>query len=198
MNQPWVYVVLFGLCVIVYAMLLPKRASKSEDGSETMAKEMESAMDHFAIELEEQNKAIIQLFSETKKEYDTHTAKLAARLETLEKHNQQLQQDLSRVGFVAEQLQKQPIYAPQTAAHAGTVATASEAALESTNTPEQDQQDQPGNAPLMDMRQRYAELFALHDEGKSMDVIAKKLSMNKGEVSLILQLAKQGDSVNVN
>ncbi len=44
---------------------------------------------------------------------------------------------------------------------------------------------------LMNIKQRYAELFELYELGKSMDFIAKKLGMNKGEISLILLLAKQ-------
>ena len=41
------------------------------------------------------------------------------------------------------------------------------------------------------MKLRYAELFRLHEQGKGVETIAKKLGMNKGEVNLILQLARQ-------
>jgi DNA-directed RNA polymerase specialized sigma24 family protein len=43
----------------------------------------------------------------------------------------------------------------------------------------------------MNIRDRYANVFQLYDQGKSTDYIAKKLDMNKGEVMLIIQLAKQ-------
>jgi hypothetical protein len=48
-------------------------------------------------------------------------------------------------------------------------------------------------APLLslNMKKRYAELFNLHDQGKGVEIIAKKLGMNKGEVNLIIQLSKQ-------
>jgi len=45
--------------------------------------------------------------------------------------------------------------------------------------------------PGRGIRSRYPELFAWHDAGKSVEYIAKKTGMNKGEVMLILQLAKR-------
>jgi DNA-binding NarL/FixJ family response regulator len=41
---------------------------------------------------------------------------------------------------------------------------------------------------------RYSELFQLYGQGKSIEVISKKLGMNKGEVQLIIQLAKQEEA----
>ena len=49
----------------------------------------------------------------------------------------------------------------------------------------------------LSMKSRYSELFTLHDQGKSVEAIAKKLSMNKGEVSLILQLSRQEERTRV-
>ncbi|MDF2815210.1 MAG: hypothetical protein K0Q81_1410, partial [Paenibacillus sp.] len=53
--------------------------------------------------------------------------------------------------------------------------------------------DKPLKHEGMNIRYRYTELFALEKQGKSIDHIAKKLGMNKGEVMLIIQLAKQED-----
>jgi hypothetical protein len=47
------------------------------------------------------------------------------------------------------------------------------------------------------IRERYAELFQLYDQNKSIDYIARKLGMNKGEVGLILELARQEERFNV-
>lgn len=44
------------------------------------------------------------------------------------------------------------------------------------------------------IKDRYTELFRLHDEGKSMDAIAKQTGIQLGEVQLILQLAEQEES----
>lgn len=49
----------------------------------------------------------------------------------------------------------------------------------------------PGRESIKD---RYAELFNLHAEGKSMDAISKQTGIQRGEVQLILQLAEREDS----
>ncbi len=41
------------------------------------------------------------------------------------------------------------------------------------------------------IRDRYAELLAMHGKGKSVEQIAKATGMNKGEVQLVLQLARR-------
>jgi hypothetical protein len=49
----------------------------------------------------------------------------------------------------------------------------------------------------LSMKSRYKELFSLHDQGKGVEAIAKKLGMNKGEVILILQLSRQEEMTRV-
>lgn len=199
MNQPWIYIVLVGLVLIVYARIAPRsegsQGSKSQGGS--MLSEIEETMDHFAAELDEQNKALIQMFAETKKEFELNSTKLVYRIETLEKQGLQLQQEVSRLGYAYEQLRarqsvetrgslvhtgdsiestisEQPAVAPTPASHAEPV------------TPEP-----PAASFVTNMKERYSELFELYQQGKSTDYIAKKLGKNKGEINLILQLAKQ-------
>lgn len=41
------------------------------------------------------------------------------------------------------------------------------------------------------IRDRYAQLLELHERGRSVEQVAKAMNMNKGEVQLILQLAKR-------
>ncbi|MBO9597655.1 MAG: hypothetical protein J7559_07540, partial [Cohnella sp.] len=45
--------------------------------------------------------------------------------------------------------------------------------------------------PPTSIRGRYPELLALHDKGRSVEQIAKALGLNKGEVQLVLQLARR-------
>ncbi|MNG03181.1 hypothetical protein D3C84_862490 [compost metagenome] len=47
------------------------------------------------------------------------------------------------------------------------------------------------------IRDRYVELFELYDQGKSIEAVARKLGMNKGEIQLIIQLAKQEEGARV-
>lgn len=46
--------------------------------------------------------------------------------------------------------------------------------------------DQPAS-----IRERYGELVALYERGRSVEQVARAMNMNKGEVQLILQLAKR-------
>ena len=49
--------------------------------------------------------------------------------------------------------------------------------------------------PVHSIKSRYAELFDLYEQGKSIDMIAKTTGLQRGEVQLIIQLAKQEESV---
>lgn len=193
MDQPWVLVVLFGLVLIVYAKIMPKSKDQGS-AARPMMNEIEETMEHFAAELEEQNQALIEMFAETKKEYALHTAKLTNRIEALEKLSQQQQQELVKLGYTLEQLPKQQLSAQDAqlaakaaASHAGDTERKQEAHVE----------PQEASKPAaMHIKERYHSLFELYDQGKSIDFIAKKLGMNKGEVNLIVQLAKQEDKIN--
>ena len=44
--------------------------------------------------------------------------------------------------------------------------------------------------PVYAIRSKFDELLTLHEEGKSIEYIAKKLNKNKGEVQLIIRLAQ--------
>ncbi|MBA2937809.1 hypothetical protein HZF08_05785 [Paenibacillus sp. CGMCC 1.16610] len=182
--QPWMYVVLLGLVVIVYARFLPKE-QMAASGKMTVVQEIEETIEHFAAEMDEQNQSLLDLFSKTKQDYEVELAKLAGRLETLEKQKHELSQELTKVHFkdqgnsvaistIGLELGQQVAAGePQTLVEESIVA-----------------EDEPVYAGLS-MKSRYAELFSLHDQGKGVEAIAKKLGMNKGEVSLILQLSRQ-------
>lgn len=205
MNQPWIYIVLIGLVLVVYAKIVPKNAAKqgSHAPGGSILNEMEETMDHFAAELDEQNKALIQMFAETKKEYELQTTKLVYRIELLEKQGEQLQQEVSRLGFISEQLQSRQLAEMRggmahTKAEAGSIEPEQQVGLLtqagfSEAKLEQSIPEPPADSFVMNMKERYSELFELYQQGKSTDYIAKKLGKNKGEINLILQLAKQED-----
>jgi len=75
-------------------------------------------------------------------------------------------------------------------------AAAAEAAPAAVASPPPDEQPRAGGpkeqpAAETSIRRRYAELVSLYERGRSIEQIAKALAMNKGEVQLILQLAKR-------
>jgi hypothetical protein len=213
------YVALLGLVCIVYAQLLPKQAKPPMGGvSGDMMKELEQSMEMFATDMEEQNQTLLQLFSETKRDYEGHLAKLSGRLEQLEEKNALLVKELTKAQPAPlEHTVIAPSAVPHIAAqHGGSSPGETESAqvssepateygeavqlrnvVEAFRQAEQsaahvDVLEETHRAPLLlGVRARYAELFQLHEQNKSVEHIAKKLNMNKGEVQLILQLAKQ-------
>jgi hypothetical protein len=190
LDQPWVYIVLFGLVFIVYAKIMPKQDTSRGQQNPTL-NEIEETMEHFTAELDEQNKALIQLLAETKRDYELQTAKLASRIEMLEKQSGQAGQELMKLGVVTEELQKQAARQREMPRPAS-----SDPLPDTVDTAEAILDDKPEKSSSMNMKVRYSDLFAMYDQGKSTDYIAKKLSMNKGEVNLIIQLAKQEERLN--
>lgn len=201
---PWMYVVLLGLVCLVYAQLLPRQSKNAPSGE--MMKELEQSMELFASDMEEQNEALLQLFSDTKRDYESHLAKMSGRLEQLEKQNQLLSDQLMRPKPAELPLrQSQQMEPSRSEASPNTEAPPSAEAKPAVNVPppvqtaEKGQADERANREplLMNVRERYAELFKLHEQKKSMEYIAKKLGMNKGEVQLIIQLARQEETAHV-
>lgn len=172
MNEPYMYVVLIGLCILVYSSVIPKsRQSGNEGTSPQVVKEMEETMEGFLAELEEDNRKLIDTIASMKNEHNQSIGKLTDRLEGMEKQLQEERQDWRRLAMdrVERQEQMQPPPMPV--------------------VPEEPPEE-PAAAPNS-IRSRYEEVFRMHEEGKSIEYIARKKGLNKGEVSLIIQLAAQ-------
>lgn len=190
MDQPWVYIVLFGLLFIVYAKIMPRSdADKGKPGPSIQ--EIETTMDHFASELEEQNRILLEQLATTKKEYELQMAKLVAEMDRLEGQQVPMNLELAKLSAAYEELQRNLARQTHTTGAAIMFSNSTEAYV--VESLEDDPQQPEDHA--MNMKSRYAELFALYDQGKSTDTIAKKLNMTKGEVSLIIQLAKQEEKL---
>jgi predicted nuclease with TOPRIM domain len=190
LNQPWAYIVLFGLVFIVYAKIIPRRNVSKSHQNPTIH-EIEETMEHFTAELDEQNKALIQLLAETKRDNEMQSTKLSSRVETLEKQLGQAAHDLSKLGFTYEELQKKVEQNPKISLNSVSELQVQHPPI---NITKDDVEGQPFVA--MNIKTRYYELFELYEQGKSTEYIAKKLNMNKGEVNLIFQLAKQEERLN--
>lgn len=194
--QPWHYIVLLGTVLLVFAFLKPSIRQSAKPA--TTIKEIEDTMEQFTAELEEENRQLIQLVSEMKNDHEKHSAKLQGRLEVLERQNIDVSKQLDRL-LQAEANQRNKelsvpvmVHDPAAAKLAAAVAaSASKPANPVTEALTVEKQETKPDG--MNIRNRYTELFQLEKQGKSIDHIAKKLGMNKGEVMLIIQLAKQED-----
>lgn len=194
--QPWMFVVLLGFIFIVYARFLPKDQATSSNKM-NVVQEIEETIGHFAAEMDEQNQSLLDLFSKTRQDYEIELAKLAGRLESLEKQKFELAQELTKV-HVNQQLSPQSNVATEVSS--GYQANFSESlSTDPAGMPTVEahvEVEEPIYSGLS-MKSRYTELFSLHDQGKGVEAIAKKLGMNKGEVSLILQLSRQEERARV-
>ncbi|NQX57363.1 hypothetical protein [Paenibacillus qinlingensis] len=190
--QPVLYVILLGLVMVVYARFIPKEQTTASSANATVVQEIEDTIEHFAAEMDEQNQAMLDLFSKTKQDYEVELAKLAGRLETLERQKHELSKELTTLHVNQPQ-----VLSP--AEMLSALNTPNHGIPASVNVTEIDPEPVPVEPVYvgLSMKSRYSELFTLHDQGKSVEAIAKKLTMNKGEVSLILQLSRQEERTRV-
>ncbi|MBO9610798.1 MAG: hypothetical protein J7639_32910 [Paenibacillaceae bacterium] len=188
--QPWVYVVVLGLVFIVYARLLPARDRSASTG---MVKEIEETMEHFAAELEEENKQLLHSVAKMKQEHEQQVSKLSGKIEQLEKMSYDLSQEWKNL--MLSKLNETPVASAMQAAavESERPQPKPEAPAEpvQANVPAAPSSPEHETAVSSNLRDRFRGLFDMYDQGKSTEYIAKKLGLNKGEVSLIVQLAKQ-------
>lgn len=193
--QPWMYVVLLGLIFIVYARFLPKDQAAISNKM-NVVQEIEETIEHFAAEMDEQNQSLLNLFSKTKQDYEIELAKLAGRLESLEKQKYELSQELTKVN-VNPQLSPQAKATTEVSSEYQTISENLGSNPSVMSVAEKKAEVEEPVYTGLSMKSRYTELFSLHDQGKGVEAIAKKLGMNKGEVSLILQLSRQEERARV-
>lgn len=197
MNLPgWIYIVLIGAVAIVYGFLLPKARNVAATAqSMATVDKVEDTLEHYMAEIEKENEEIIDLVSKIKQE---STAKQLALQEQLTEMRQRLIQLEQKPDPVIIQSVAQPISSMQNPSHMppqGT-GTQGDALRESAARMAQEHSEpiveqQPETTERI--QDRYQELFALYKNGKSIDTIAKTIGLQRGEVQLILQLAKQED-----
>jgi hypothetical protein len=187
--EPWIIIILLGLAIIVYARIFNN--NESQPTHDKLIAEMEDTFEHFAMEIEDENKQLLEHVLSLKQQYDGQNLKLLTRIEFLEKQflekkAETIDNPAQSNGLIVKRMNK-PM------------------AIKSNDRVEQTEVKEKNNEPAessektnkMEIKQRYQHLFELHDQGKSMEYISKKLSMNKGEVQLILQLAKQEEQSSV-
>jgi DNA-binding NarL/FixJ family response regulator len=169
MDQPWTYIVLLGLICIVISFFAPRGVSNDKSN---MVKEIEDTMEHFANEIEEENNQLLQTVAQIKTDHESQMNRIMLKVEQLEKQNYDLSSEIKSI--VLNKFHEQN----------KTQSSTIQAAVEDAG--EEEAKESP-----MQMKVRYPELFQLHEQGKAIEYIAKKLNLNKGEVQLIIQLAKQ-------
>ncbi|MFB5759698.1 hypothetical protein [Paenibacillus medicaginis] len=183
--DPWLYIILLGLAALMYGWMLPKRGG-GKSPEEDLAKNMEAALEQYMADIGRENDELIDLVTQMKQDHASRlaamqeqTAELRQRVMELERQDRH-SADISQlaVGLVREQTYSG---APVQEAEQDTSVPLLEehVAIEETVEPQET------------IRDRYAELFSLHGQGKSLDSVARQTGMQRGEVQLILQLAER-------
>jgi len=173
-DAPWIYIALVGLLLLVYARLLPKSGSTA--GGAPLKREVEETIEQFAEDIEADNRKLVELISRMRKEHEEQLLRLKKRIEILER----------RIDDIKS----------ATPASRPVLQTETFSDKQCLQDQDRDRIDEKETVPAMNIKERYEELFRLHELGKPVDYIAKKLGMNKGEVVLIIQLSKQEERLN--
>ncbi|GIO29973.1 MULTISPECIES: hypothetical protein [Paenibacillus] len=192
--EPWMIVVILGAAAIVYALMLPKRQVNKTADKEQMVREVEATLEQYMADIERENEELVELIGQMKQDMTSRQlaqqeqlAEMRQRLVQLEQQHTQAETRLSEV----EQGNRLAASASALGTQQETAAAAQESGQSAANDTETGQEE----AKQPSIRDRYPELFELHAQGKSMEAIAKFTGLQKGEVQLILQLAKREGSL---
>ncbi|GIO83815.1 hypothetical protein J25TS5_07470 [Paenibacillus faecis] len=204
-GDPWFYIVLLGAAALVYALLLPGRKA-TQPSSPGSASELEATLEQFMSEIEKENEELIDLIAGMKQDFAAKQLAQQEQLVELRKRLVEVEQNAlqykARLDALDQQLSAAPSRPAETASEPKSETTAAD--LPAARTPEiavvqaepaAAVETMPEEAARTEsVRDRYPELFHLYEQGKSMDMIAKSVGIQRGEVQLILQLAKREES----
>ncbi|MNW54050.1 hypothetical protein D3C74_316360 [compost metagenome] len=203
-GDPWFYIVLLGIAAVVYAMLLPTRKSAIEPADKGIG-ELESTLEHYMSEVEKENDELIDLVSQMKQDFASKQLAQQEQIVELRKRIVEVEQ-ASRHSSIAIKAEEAAAVETVHEAAAPLAPIIAQEAVISTSIYENTQasilaDDQPNEDSVVldakapeSVRDRYPELFDLYEKGKSIDMIAKAIGVHRGEIQLILQLAKREEA----
>lgn len=206
-GDPWFYIVLLGAAALVYAMLLPGRTSNAEPQRKS-AGELEATLEQYMSEIERENEELIHLVAQMKQ--DISSKQLAQQEQIVElRHRLGDVENSARYQLSRLELLEQASASKESQGQA-TLTEAAPPAGEPMNEANplviEEIPVEPSAAAVSEadleaaaggtdsVKERYPELFDLYAKGKSLDMIAKTTGIQRGEVQLILQLAKREES----
>lgn len=191
--QPWVYVVLVGAVAIVYALRLPARVKEDSTQKQSL-KDTEAALELYMADIERENNEMLQLVSVIKQQSQNNKTVLQEEINGLKEQLAELQKSTVQLDarVTAGEKGLLQLAASNEKDNAGVRASKAgpSIALESEL-----EEPEIKPKPTSSIKLRYPRLFEMHEQGKSIDSIAKTAGLQRGEVQLILQLAKQEESV---
>lgn len=191
--QPWVYIVLVGVAAILYALLLPARMKEGKVEQQSL-KETEAALELYMADIERENEELVQLVSSIKQQSQTNQNAMQGQISDLQLQLKELQQSSVLLeGRVTDEEKR--LRELEVSVEKGSYIKVTASGDTSVGAEMSSKQSEVKAKPISSIKLRYPRLFELHEQGKSIDSIAKTAGLQRGEVQLILQLAKQEESV---
>lgn len=220
--EPWIYIVLLGGVIAVIGMLRP-RTQATMDTTE-IRRNMEETLEHYMIELEEENEKLLKVIERMKQEGEYRDEALRKRMDKLEQAWESKWSSL-------EQAAAQPVHTELEAGHPSALSERQQEHLQRiANTQDSELQktapsheatlsDPSGQRSVSSRKEklhaadeldyheelhkeqssapiqtRYAEIFRLFQNGWTEQAIADHLGMPIGELQLIIRLGQQEGS----
>ncbi|MNJ33142.1 hypothetical protein [Paenibacillus bouchesdurhonensis] len=216
LGEPWLYIVILGVASILYAFFLPGRTTSSGTINEA-ASDMEVILEQYMAEIEKENAELIDLVAGMKQDL---TSKQMSQQESITELRQRLlevEQLNGQFEFRLGTLETSAASPALSSSALSSALSSSESASQMTvphlyenspslvdsgaaerlaaESPQSMAGPETGEPEASDsLRTRYPELFDLYAKGKSIDMIAKTVGIQRGEVQLILQLANREDA----
>ncbi|MFD2116801.1 DUF6115 domain-containing protein [Paenibacillus yanchengensis] len=169
--QPWQYIVLLGAVIAVLAFAMPRRQTTNKQAESS--EQIEHVLEHYFMQAEQDHESLVQLVKETQQNSRSQVASNEQKVKQLEEQLLQLSRQLERQELVKVQ---------QGSIEKGPEQDIVEQMQVTNESPEEQ---------ATTIQHRYKQLLQLYHGGKSIDMIAKQMQLNKGEVQLIIQLARQ-------
>lgn len=192
--EAWQYIVIVGAAVLTAAFVMPRNRT-GQTGQSTV--QMETALEQFMENMEKENEEIVRLISDAQQAAKRDAERQEKGMAELDKRCADLAEELRQLKSAAAEAERGAVARQAAAAAAASAASGlplREADAAGRPETASGHRDAGESREPYSIQTRYAELFRLYAEGKSIEAVAKKLGMNKGEVQLIIGLAKQEET----
>lgn len=200
-GDPWFYIVLIGIAAVIYSFLLPGRNTTAAGTKNNVAIELETTLEQYMAEIEKENKELIDLVTQMKQDFTTkqlvvqeQVSELRGRMVEVEHSTHQSESRLGILETGSRNLTESAVTTHLSTQEDKLINRLAEIEVAAEVTPVISDIPDPAPEVKETIHDRYAELFAMYESGRSIDMIAKSIGMQRGEVQLILQLAKREES----
>ncbi|MNO84210.1 hypothetical protein D3C76_755430 [compost metagenome] len=208
-GDPWFYIVLLGLAAVVYAMFIPSRKSAADPVNNGIG-ELKNTLEQYMSEIEKENDELIDLVAQMKQDFASKQLAQQEQIVELRKRIIEVEQTSRNTSTIGNAVEVAVNATTKPAIQTNSTVSdviddvipvrndvADQAAVPAVPTADQTLLDHSVDTATKtpeSVRDRYPELFDLYEKGKSIDMIAKTIGIQRGEIQLILQLAKREET----